>query len=158
MIPRRILVLSLLAALALPVLAPDLVGHDLVNRDLIGHDLPGSERDRLPPPHRIAQADWDPQEDWAPEFHDLDHKGADILPLKRAVQIVEQRFRGRLIAARLVPPRPRERARGVVLVHQLRLLTPARDVLAIRLDAQTGAFLEVAGAGITKARRKASSP
>lgn len=153
MIPRRILVLSLLAALALPVLAMELVG-----RDLVGRDLPGSERDRLPPPHRIAQADWDPQEDWAPEFHDLDHKGADILPLKRAVQIVEQRFRGRLIAARLVPPRPHERARGVVLVHQLRLLTPARDVLAIRLDAQTGAFLEVAGAGITKARRKASSP
>ena len=76
-----------------------------------------------------------------------------ILPLHRAAGIVAERFRGRLIAARLVPPRPDERARGVVLVHRLRLLTPARDVLEIRLDARSGAFLEVAGAGLTRARR-----
>ncbi|MDN3711129.1 hypothetical protein QWZ10_03585 [Paracoccus cavernae] len=40
------------------------------------------------------------------------------------------------------------------LVHELRLLTPRRDVLAIRLDARNGRFLEVAGAGLAEARKK----
>ena len=47
-----------------------------------------------------------------------------------------------------------ERARGVELVHELRLMTRSRDVLLIRLDARTGAFLEVAGSGMTEARRR----
>lgn len=92
--------------------------------------------------------------EWDPEFLNLDQQGFGILPLHRAAEIVSQRFRGRLIAARLVPPRPEERARGVALVHELRLLTPDRDVLLIWLDARSGAFLEVAGTGLTKARRK----
>ena len=33
-------------------------------------------------------------------------------------------------------------------------LTPWRDVLRIRLDARNGDFLEVAGAALSKARRK----
>ncbi|WP_199261323.1 hypothetical protein [Paracoccus binzhouensis] len=97
-------------------------------------------------------------EEWESEFEALGRQDVRILPLKRAAQIVQERFRGRLIAARLVPPTPRERDRGVVLVHQLRLLTPARDVLVIRLDAHSGDFLEVAGAGLTEARRKGSEP
>ena len=54
----------------------------------------------------------------------------------------------------LAPARPEERARGVELVHELRLMTRSRDVLLIRLDARTGAFLEVAGSGMTEARRR----
>ncbi|MEF9605111.1 hypothetical protein O4J55_23430, partial [Paracoccus sp. PXZ] len=79
-------------------------------------------------------------------------------PLNRAVEIVGERFRGRLIAARIVPPTAQERARGVILVHELRLLTPKRDVLLIRLDAHSGDFLEVAGAGLTDARKKGPKP
>lgn len=93
-------------------------------------------------------------EDWAPELESLTQRDLRILPLRRAAEIVQSRFRGRLIAARLMPPRPDERARGVVLVHELRLLTPSRDVLVVRLDAHDGKFLEVAGKGLTKARRK----
>ena len=99
-----------------------------------------------------APGDWTAN-DWSPEFRDLETQDFRVLPLHRAAGIVAERFRGRLIAARLVPPRPDERARGVVLVHRLQLLTPARDVLEIRLDARSGAFLEVAGAGLTRARR-----
>ncbi|RDW14343.1 hypothetical protein [Paracoccus thiocyanatus] len=97
-------------------------------------------------------------EDWSPEFESLQRQDFRILPLKRAAQIVAERFRGRLIAARIVPPTPAERARGAILVQELRLLTPRRDVLLIRLDAHSGAFLEVAGAGLTDARRKEAKP
>lgn len=127
MIRANLLALPLLAALALP--AP---GQDH------GGDHPSGPGD------------------WAPEFHELEQTDSRILPLQRAADIVSRRFHGRLIAARIVPPTPGERARGVALVHQLRLLTPGHDVLAIRLDAHSGAFLEVAGAGLTEARRKGS--
>lgn len=125
MVHARILALPLIAALALPAAADH-------------HD-----HDRGPRP-----------EDLAPEFHDMELPESHVLPLKQAFRIVAKRFRGRLIAARIAAPTPEERARGVVLVHQLRLLTPARDVLVIRLDAQSGAFLEVAGAGLAEARRR----
>lgn len=78
----------------------------------------------------------------------------DILPLREAAGIAYGRFHGRLIAARLKPPKPTERARGVALVHELKLLTPRRNVLLIRLDAHSGAFLEVAGSGLAEARRR----
>lgn len=77
-----------------------------------------------------------------------------VVPLRRAVEIALARFDGRVIAARLTGPLPGERDRGVVLVQELRLLTPDRDVLRIRLDARTGAFLDVAGRGLAKARKK----
>lgn len=75
------------------------------------------------------------------------------LPLGEAIDIVSNRYEGRLIAAQLVPPRPPERDLGAALVHALRLVTPAGDVLAIRLDARTGRFLEVAGRGQIAARK-----
>lgn len=90
----------------------------------------------------------------AEEFDGLADPGFRVIPLREAAQIAHQRFRGRLIAARLQPPTAPERARGVELVHELKLLTDARDVLVIRLDARTGAFLEVAGSGLTQARRR----
>ncbi|ABL69417.1 hypothetical protein [Paracoccus denitrificans] len=128
----RIISLPLLAALALALPA---------SGDDRGHD-------HAPPR----------PEDWAPEFESLQRRDFRILPLNRAAEIVGERFRGRLIAARIVPPTPEERTRGVVLVHELRLLTPRRDVLLIRLDAHSGDFLEVAGAGLTDARRKGPKP
>lgn len=91
-------------------------------------------------------------------FLDGQFDGFDVLPLSRAADLVEERFTGKLIAARLVPPFPWEHERGAVLVHELRLLTPRRDVLIFRLDARSGAFLDIAGTGLTEARRPAKSP
>ncbi len=96
----------------------------------------------------------DPGHDWAPEFDRLGDNEYRLIPLRRAIEIASARFDGRVIAARLTGPTPHERDRGVALVHELRMLTPARDVLRIRIDARSGDFLEVAGAGLTKARRK----
>lgn len=100
-------------------------------------------------PHQIPED----MRDWAPEFVPLAGQEFPVIALHRATQIVSARFQGRLIAARLTAPDPQERERGVVLVQELRLLTPDRDVLRIRLDARTGDFLEVAGRGLTRARR-----
>lgn len=94
--------------------------------------------------------------DWAPEFAPSVAQEFRVIALRRAIQIVGARFRGRVIAARMTGPDPDERDRGVVLVQELRLLTPTRDVLRIRLDARTGDFLEVAGRGMTQARKTRS--
>lgn len=88
------------------------------------------------------------------DFQILQDPDFRVIPLQEAAKIAARRYKGRLIAARLLPPRPDERDRGVELVHELRLLTERRDVLLIRLDARNGAFLEVAGSGLTQARRK----
>ena len=132
MIRIRILALALFAALV-PV-QPLLADDDRHESDDDGHE--------------------DRAEDWAPEFKSLKDSAYRIIPLKRAVEIATQRFNGRVIAARLSGPSAHDREHGVVLVHELRLLTPDRDVLRIRLDARSGDFLEVAGAGLTRARRK----
>lgn len=76
------------------------------------------------------------------------------LPLHQAARIVGDRYHGRLIAARLTPPNRHERSLGVELVEELRLLTPARNLLLIRLDARTGRFLDVAGVGQIEALKK----
>lgn len=102
--------------------------------------------------------DDDHKQDWEGEFLPPDlPPGAEefrVVPLRRAVEIALARFDGRVIAARLTGPLLGERDRGVVLVQELRLLTPDRDVLRIRLDARTGTFLDVAGRGLAKARKK----
>ncbi|KGJ06129.1 Uncharacterized membrane protein YkoI [Paracoccus halophilus] len=85
-------------------------------------------------------------EEWAPELSSRHDHEFRVIPLRRAAKIVAGRFHGKLIGARLTGPTPRERDMGVVLVQELRLLTPSRDLLRIRLDARTGEFLEVAGA------------
>ncbi|MFH5774492.1 PepSY domain-containing protein [Paracoccus sp. NGMCC 1.201697] len=104
------------------------------------------------PDDRGYSRDYD--DDTEREFDLLEQPGFRIIPLQDAVRRATDRFRGRLIAARLRPPYPEEEERGVELVHELRLLTPRRDVLLIRLDARTGDFLEVRGAGLAEARRK----
>ena len=76
------------------------------------------------------------------------------LPLHEAARLVGERYHGRLIAARLAPPTAHERGLGVELVEELRLLTPARNLLMIRLDARSGRFLEIAGIGQIEALKK----
>jgi hypothetical protein len=73
-----------------------------------------------------------------------------VLPLPEAVALVGARYHGRMIDARLVPGREDERAD---LVYDLRWLTPAGDVLRIRVAAADGAMLLVEGPGMIAARR-----
>ena len=74
-------------------------------------------------------------------------------PFHRMAEAVTARDDGRLVAAETRPPRPAERAAGVELVYEFRLLTTQRNILNIRVDARTGRFLEVAGRGQLEARR-----
>lgn len=106
--------------------------------------------DEMPDGYRMHDTH-DDQDEFSPDEH---FRGFDVLPLSRAAELVEERFHGRLISARLVPPRPHEREHGAVLVHELRLLAPGGAVLIIRLDARNGDFLETAGAGLTRARKR----
>lgn len=84
---------------------------------------------------------------------DMFQAGA-LIPLTEAIATVSQRFHGRALAARLRPPRPEEAALGAVLIYDLRWLTPADALLRIRVDAGSGRILDIAGAGLTEARRK----
>jgi len=68
--------------------------------------------------------------------------GPAVLPLAEAAARVAGRYSGRLLDARLVPGRPDEAA---ALVYELRWLTPGGDVLRARLDARSGAMIEVDG-------------
>lgn len=98
----------------------------------------------LPVP--AAGQDMLPSEPWAEGFRPMSfHRIADR---------VTARYQGRVIAAEVRPPAPRERALGAELVYEFRLLTPARNMLSIRLDARDGRFLDVAGRGQLQARRK----
>ncbi|MEO1910477.1 MAG: hypothetical protein ABGX10_08635 [Paracoccus sp. (in: a-proteobacteria)] len=78
------------------------------------------------------------------------------LPPRQVVRVVTGRYAGRPIAVELVPPFPHEQDRGIELVYQVRLLTEARDLLDIRLDARDGRFLDVAGHGQLQARLPAA--
>lgn len=74
-------------------------------------------------------------------------------PFHELAQRVTDRYEGRLIAVRMMPPTPHERELGAALVYEFRLLTPHRNLLVICLDARTGRFLEVAGRGQLQALR-----
>lgn len=74
------------------------------------------------------------------------------LDLARVAQVIAGRYRGRLLAIRLDRPHPSEAALGVRQVYEADYLTVFDNRLTIRLDAQTGAFLLVDGAGQTRAR------
>ncbi|MDO5646818.1 PepSY domain-containing protein [Paracoccus sp. (in: a-proteobacteria)] len=76
------------------------------------------------------------------------------LPFHDAAVRVTARYQGRLIAAAPKPPTPDEMELGAQLVYEFRLLTPARHLLVIRMDARDGRFLDVAGQGQLQARRK----
>lgn len=80
--------------------------------------------------------------------------GEQILPLRDVLDLVHQRYVGKLLAVRLTPPAPHEHARGAELVYELRLLTKTRNVIYIRMDARSGAYYGAAGKGLVEARRK----
>jgi len=73
------------------------------------------------------------------------------LELAEALAQVQQRYQGRVIDAELKSGKPRDW--GAVAVYEVRLLTPAGNVLKIRIDAADGRFLEVDGRGLVEARR-----
>lgn len=78
----------------------------------------------------------------------------DVMPLPRAVEIVSAHVRGELLRADLVLPEPLEFALGVNVVHELRILTDDRNLLLVRMDAQTGEILEIIGRGLSAARHE----
>lgn len=96
--------------------------------------LPGTAEDMLPFRQDAPAADFRP------------------LPLRQIVRKVTARYVGRPIAISMHPPLDGERDLGAQLVYQVRLLTPDRNLLDIRLDARDGRFLDVAGRGQLKAR------
>ncbi len=79
------------------------------------------------------------------------------LPFHDLAARVSARYAGRMIAAQSSPPTEFERAMGVQLVYEFRLMTPQRNLLNIRLDARDGRFLTVAGRGQLAARLPASN-
>jgi hypothetical protein len=86
-----------------------------------------------------------PETEWAEGFRPL--------PFHRVAEAAAARYQGRLVAAETRPPRPDERELGAELVYEIRLLTPKRNLLVIRMDARDGRFLDVAGRGQIEARR-----
>ena len=77
-----------------------------------------------------------------------------VLPMHKAVRLAAVRFDGKALDITLVAPTPAEGRAGVQIVYRLRMLTRARDVLEIRMDAMDGRFLELRGADLSKVRRK----
>jgi len=78
------------------------------------------------------------------------------LPLRQIVRMVTGRYAGRPVAIDMQLPTDSEAALGAQLVFQVRLLTPDRNLLDIRLDARNGRFLQVSGRGQLQARSAAS--
>lgn len=76
--------------------------------------------------------------------------GAETIPLARAFAIAEDRYRGRALDGTIVRGRKHEPD----LVYVITFRTDAGDILRIRIDAETGAFLEVAGRGQAEALRR----
>lgn len=70
---------------------------------------------------------------------------ADVIPIGQAVDIVAVRYEGRMIAAEITEEDDRA-------LYEFRWLTPQGNVLRIRLDGMTGAFVLVDGVGQTDAR------
>jgi len=70
---------------------------------------------------------------------------ADVIPIGQAVDIVAVRYEGRMIAAAITEEDDRA-------LYEFRWLTPQGNVLRIRLDGMTGAFVLVDGVGQTDAR------
>ncbi|WP_090523563.1 hypothetical protein [Paracoccus isoporae] len=84
--------------------------------------------------------------------------GPPPLPFHEVMRLVEERYRGRVLAARMERAAPLEYAAGTDLVQILTLLTPARHIIRIRLDAVSGEVLNLRGRGILDAQKSASHP
>lgn len=75
------------------------------------------------------------------------------LPFHEIAKLVNARYSGRILAARIQPPMKVERAAGADLIYEFRLMTPQHNLLNIRLDARDGRFMRVSGRGQIQARR-----
>ena len=74
---------------------------------------------------------------------------SDSVDIMAAIAAATGRFEGRVIAADLIDGRDGE----PVSVYSLRLLTPAGDVIEVRIDAGEGRIIEVNGRGLVEARK-----
>jgi uncharacterized membrane protein YkoI len=72
-----------------------------------------------------------------------------VLPLPEIIAAVGERYFGEVVAAEVVA------GNGPDLYYELRLITPAGNVLRIRIDAFTAAFIEVDGRGLVDAQKPA---
>lgn len=79
-------------------------------------------------------------------------KTPELLPLHEVVKIVGERFRGRLLAARIDSPDPYEFALGADVIQELVLLSAQGNIIRIRLDGETGRILDIRGRGLSEAR------
>lgn len=75
---------------------------------------------------------------------------AHVPPLTEILDRVKQRYKGTVIDADVMPRKKQERAE---IVYEVRLLTEQGNVIRIRIDADTGAFLGVDGHGFLEALR-----
>ena len=75
------------------------------------------------------------------------------IPMHLAVLRAQDRFIGRVLDIAPRPATPAESEAGIALVYRLRMVTPRRDVLDIRMDARTGRFVDVRGPDLAAARR-----
>lgn len=140
-------------ALTLPALALIAVCALILGVAALVHLLP-QDRDRRPPAMRpTVHTSAPPPAAARAQGQPFEGQMAEVLPLHQAVRLATRRFHGKPLDITLTAPRSDERAAGVVLVYQLRMLTRSRDVLDIRMDALTGDFLELRGADLSNVRR-----
>jgi uncharacterized membrane protein YkoI len=71
----------------------------------------------------------------------------DVLPLPEIIAAVGERYYGEVVAAEVVAGNDPD------LYYELRLITPVGNVLRIRIDAFTAAFIEVDGRGLVAAQK-----
>ncbi|MDF1601116.1 hypothetical protein PZ895_15245 [Mesorhizobium sp. YIM 152430] len=71
----------------------------------------------------------------------------EVLPLPDIIAAVGERYFGEVVAAEVVAGNSPD------LYYELRLITPAGNVLRIRVDAYTAAFIEVDGRGLVDAQK-----
>lgn len=147
--PRLFLLILIGAAAALVLLGAAVGGWERPSQPRLHPAGPVAYHHHRPPPPsppspRIAQPMIAP-DDAGPTF--------PVVSLREAVRVASGRYRGRVIGAALLRPRPEEAARGVQLVYVLRLLTPEQDLLLVRIDARDASFLEAAGNDLVRARR-----
>lgn len=104
-----------------------------------------------PPAQHHASARFDADADTGAWEQDLGPT-QPLLPLHQAVALAAGRFSARPIAVRLTPPEPGDPA-DVAVVYRIRLLTAARQVIDLRMDAVSGRIVELRGADLIAARR-----
>lgn len=76
------------------------------------------------------------------------------LSLGAVAQVVDARYAGQILGIRADDPRSHERRAGAALIYEVTGITPQEAVIRVRIDAVTGQFLTIEGAGQVAARRR----